>query len=149
MFTHRFNRGLNEIKKLIFTYWYPHLISWYLYRTVCLQITRYTYLYTNYQISTYTSNQSKDICKLPYYCKMPKYLYTNDQFQCTYYKLTRSRYQYQQISVKYPICNADIYKPNVGVENHCTRVKILTLIFSMQTPMYRGLSTSITLRQAL
>lgn len=43
----------------------------------------------------------------------------------------------------------DIYKPNVGVENHCTRVKILTLIFSMQTPMYRGLSTSITLRQAL
>lgn len=43
----------------------------------------------------------------------------------------------------------DIYIPNVGVENHCTRVKILTLIFSMQTPMYRGLSTSITLRQAL
>lgn len=43
----------------------------------------------------------------------------------------------------------DIYIHNVGEENQCTRVKILTLIFSMQTSMYRGLSTSITLRQAL
>lgn len=56
-----------------------------------------------------------------------------------------SRYLSSTLYVKL----TDIYIRNVGVENQCTRVKILTLIFSMQTSMYRGLSTSITLRQAL
>lgn len=56
-----------------------------------------------------------------------------------------SRYLSSTLYVKL----TDIYIHNVGEENHCTRVKILTLIFSMQTSMYRGLSTSITLRQAL
>lgn len=56
-----------------------------------------------------------------------------------------SRYLSSTLYVKL----TDIYIHNVGVENHCTRVKILTLIFSMQMSMYRGLSTSITLRQAL